>query len=112
MAAIGYQKDASLENLPELTATGLPSVDIEAARLHAAATTSRRRRGATDRRGRAKAAAGILADAVPASVRGTRVEQVWVLYARLSGDFRPRAGKCASRAGRGREPHRAARPRP
>ncbi|ORT54644.1 hypothetical protein [Streptomyces sp. CB03238] len=82
-AAIRTRVEGPVSALPAFTPTGVVAVDVEAERLHEECLRKRRRKAATTRRGTAKAATGLQADAVPTPVRGTDLEHPWALAMHL-----------------------------
>ncbi|MET8855539.1 hypothetical protein [Streptomyces sp. NPDC004579] len=83
VAAIRTQTAAAVTELPTYTPTGLAAVDVEGERLYAECQPKRPRRAATNRKGKAKAAAGLHTEAVPTPARGTALEQPWALAVHL-----------------------------
>ncbi|MDW8803693.1 hypothetical protein P1P68_02435 [Streptomyces scabiei] len=83
VAAIREQTAAAVAELPVYTPTGVIAVDVEGERLYAECQRKRPRRATTTRKGKAKAAAGLHAEAVPSPARGTALEQPWALAVHL-----------------------------
>ncbi|MFE4574623.1 hypothetical protein [Streptomyces chartreusis] len=83
VAAIREQTAAAVTELPAYTATGVVAVDVEAERLYAECQRKRPRRATVNRKGKAKAAAGLHTEAVPSPARGTVLEQPWALAVHL-----------------------------
>ncbi|PNG21897.1 hypothetical protein [Streptomyces cahuitamycinicus] len=83
VAAIRAQTAAAVAELPAYTPTGMVAVDVEGERLYAECQRKRPRRATINRKGKAKAAAGLHTEAVPSPARGTALEQPWALAVHL-----------------------------
>ncbi|MGW2725380.1 hypothetical protein [Streptomyces sp. NPDC001492] len=83
VAAIRTYTEAAVTELPAYTPTGVVAVDVEGERLYAECQRRRPRRASTNRKGKAKAAAGLHTEAVPSPARGTALEQPWALAVHL-----------------------------
>ncbi|WP_435219096.1 hypothetical protein [Streptomyces sp. bgisy034] len=79
VAAIRAQTAAAVTELLAYTPTGVVAVDVEGERLYAECQRKWPRRATVNRKGKAKAAAGLRIEAVPSPARGTVLEQPWVL---------------------------------